>query len=227
MFGSATLEVGEATVRKKKAEDATGTLEALTEKLARLTPALDRLKRADGIPEPTPDDSIRRTAARALLDDVHAGLWAATTADAVNSDDIQIRLQRAEDLLVHYAPPPPLEAILAETRTATPPDVELLTALASLFAQSISPAVAATIREIRGRWFDVLVALVVAGATIVIGYGALGITDTWGTVGDYLKLIAAAIIAPSAGVAGLTAANKLRLLREDPMVDTEAKPASG
>jgi hypothetical protein len=226
MFGPASLAVGEASVRKKSAEDATTTLSALAEKLARLNPALDQADRADQIADPSQDDSLRRTTARALLDDVHAGLWAARTADAVNSDDIEIRLQRAEDLLAHIQPPTPSENLVARISPAPALAPDLVATLASLFSPAISPAIAATIKEIRGRWFDALVALIVTAATIVIGYKALGIDDTWGTVGDYLTLVAATIVAPSAGVAGLTAANKLRLLREDPLVETAAQPAS-
>ena len=154
-----------------------------------------------------------------------AGLWAAKSAEALAAAGVGPKLQRAKDLLSYIdlseAPEDDPEVLLLALQgfgfvVPWPKIIEL----------AFTPATPALIKKVSGRIFDVGVALVVAGATLITGYAALGIDDTWGTTGDYLKVIAATIVAPSVGLAGLTAANKLRLLRADPMVADKAKPAS-
>lgn len=225
LFASHQLGVGDATARNARAAACSAVLERLTPVLRRRHRVYELLERTKG--DTDPEHRAARERARAILDGVEADVWPATTVAELDAARVDAKLRRARDLLECFAPPPPdATPMLTLVEQRGPTAFGLDDVLVAVSALVFSPASAARIRAVGGRAVDVVVALVITAATAFTAYTALGIDDTWGTTTDYLVLLAAAILAPSAGLAGLTAANRLRLMRADPLVEQEATPAS-
>ena len=243
------LAVGEAVAWEGKATELTATLRTLEGLLTDLGHGYDTLIKVHAAePKLNPAQQQQRERASAMLDSARWRLWQAKSAEELDAVTMRARISAAQvvlDTLLPDAPPEPERAELLANLLRFRGEavyVERLERVLVSAGDSVGDFVgrliddaeavvgraarSAVLRQAPGKLLEGLVFLVSAAAAVILAVFALSIGDTFGTVGDYLKLFAAAVTGPAVGAVALAAVGRLRALRSDPLLRSEAEPAS-